>query len=176
MNLWKIAYRSIQHRTLASSLTALSISLGVALVVTVLVINGVISKSFQQGAQGYDLILGPKGSELELVMSTVFYNRKPMSLIPYRYYDLLRTSRYSAEVDSAVPIARTDNFMDYPVIATNTDYFRKIVKSDGKPYTLRDGEFFKNTDTYGAVIGYTVAKQTAQGRRPDSVRSQWSGR
>ncbi|MBQ3331916.1 MAG: ABC transporter permease [Thermoguttaceae bacterium] len=162
MNLWKIAYRSIQHRTLASSLTALSISLGVALVVTVLVINGVISKSFQQGAQGYDLILGPKGSELELVMSTVFYNRKPMSLIPYRYYDLLRTSRYSAEVDSAVPIARTDNFMDYPVIATNTDYFRKIVKSDGKPYTLRDGEFFKNTDTYGAVIGYTVAKQTGR--------------
>lgn len=162
MNLWKIAYRSIQHRTLASSLTALSISLGVALVVTVLVINGVISKTFQQGAQGYDLILGPKGSELELVMSTVFYNRKPMSLIPYRYYDLLRTSRYSAEVDSVVPIARTDNFMDYPVIATNTDYFRKIKKSDNKLYTLRDGEFFKNTDTYGAVIGYTVAKQTGR--------------
>ncbi len=162
MNLWKIAFRSIQHRSLASSLTALSMSLGVALVVTVLVINGVISKSFQQGAQGYDLILGPKGSELELVMSTVFYNRKPMALIPYHYYDLLRTSRYSAEVDSVIPIARTDNFMDFPVIATNTDYFRKIVKSDGKPYTLSNGEFFKSSETYGAVIGYTVAKKTGR--------------
>ena len=174
MNLWKIAYRSIQHRSLASSLTALSMSLGVALVVTVLVINGVISKSFQQGAQGYDLILGPKGSELDLVMSTVFYNRKPMSLIPYSYYDLLRTSRYSAEVDAVIPIARTDNFQEFPVIATNTDYFRKIVKSDGKPYTLKDGEFFKNTETYGAVIGYTAAKKSGR-RVGDKIQFGHSG-
>jgi len=38
-------------RALASTLTAFSMALGVALVVTVLVINGVVGKSFQQGAQ-----------------------------------------------------------------------------------------------------------------------------
>lgn len=83
MSLWKIAWKSIQHRSLASTLTALSMALGVALVVTVLVINGVVGKSFQQGAQGYDLIVGAKGSKLQLVLSSVFYNQDPVGLIPY---------------------------------------------------------------------------------------------
>lgn len=159
MSLWKIALRSIQHRSLASSLTAFSMSLGVALIVTVLVINGVISKSFQQGAQGYNLILGAKGSKLELVLGTVFYNSDPLPLIPYSYCDLLKTSRYSAEVEAAIPIALSDNYKGFPVIATNTDYFERLLRPDGKKYTLKDGDFFKNVDVYGAVIGYSVARK-----------------
>lgn len=159
MSLIKIAFRSIQHRALASALTALSISLGVALVVTVLVINGVIGKTFRQGAQGYDLILGAKGSKLQLVLSTVFYNQEPLSPIPYRYYTLLETSRYSSEVEAAIPIAMGDRYQGCPVIGTNPDYFKKLIRPDGKPYSFMEGECFKNADIYGAVIGYTVAKQ-----------------
>ncbi len=159
MSLWKIAWKSIRHRSLASSLTAFSMALGVALVVTVLVINGVVGKSFQQGAQGYDLIVGAKGSKLQLVLSTVFYNQDPVGLIPYEYYDLMRSSRYSAEVKTAIPIARGDNYQGAPVIATTPEYFSSVTKSDGKPYTLQKGEFFKYADYNGAVVGYAVAKK-----------------
>lgn len=159
MSLWKIAWKSIEHRALASCLTALSMALGVALVVSVLVVNGVVGKSFQQGAQGYDLIVGAKGSKLQLVLSTVFYNQDPIGLIPYEYYDLMRSSRYSAEVKTAIPIARGDNYQGSPVVATTPEYFKAVTKSDGKPYTLQKGEFFKNVDYKGAVIGYAVAKK-----------------
>ena len=159
MSLWKIAWKSIRHRSLASALTAFSMALGVALVVTVLVINGVVGKSFQQGAQGYDLIVGAKGSKLQLVLSTVFYNQDPVGLIPYEYYDLMRSSRYSAEVKTAIPIARGDNYQGSPVIATTPEYFSSVTKSDGKPYTLQEGEFFKYADYTGAVVGYAVAKK-----------------
>lgn len=159
MSLWKIAWKSIRHRSLASALTAFSMALGVALVVTVLVINGVVGKSFQQGAQGYDLIVGAKGSKLQLVLSTVFYNQDPVGLIPYEYYDLMRSSRYSAEVKTAIPIARGDNYQGSPVIATTPEYFNSVTKSDGKSYTLQEGEFFKYTDYNGAVVGYAVAKK-----------------
>lgn len=159
MSLWKIAWKSIRHRSLASALTAFSMALGVALVVTVLVINGVVGKSFQQGAQGYDLIVGAKGSKLQLVLSTVFYNQDPVGLIPYEYYDLMRSSRYSAEVKTAIPIARGDNYQGAPVIATTPEYFSSVTKSDGKPYTLQEGEFFKYADYTGAVVGYAVAKK-----------------
>ncbi|MDP7269495.1 MAG: ABC transporter permease, partial [Pirellulales bacterium] len=60
MSLWKIAWRSIQQRKLSSLLTGLSIARGVALVVIVLVIHGVVSASFSEAAQGYHLILGAK--------------------------------------------------------------------------------------------------------------------
>ena len=159
MSLWKIAWKSIRHRSLASALTAFSMALGVALVVTVLVINGVVGKSFQQGAQGYDLIVGAKGSKLQLVLSTVFYNQDPVGLIPYEYYDLMRSSRYSAEVKTAIPIARGDNYQGAPVVATTPEYFSSVTKSDGKPYTLQKGEFFKYADYNAAVVGYAVAKK-----------------
>ncbi len=174
MSLWKIAWKSIQHRALASSLTALSMALGVALVVTVLVINGVVSKSFQQGAQGYDLIVGAKGSKLQLVLSSVFYNQDPVGLIPYNYYTLLNSSRYSAEVKTAIPIARGDNYQGAPVVATTPDYFYSVTTSDGKQYTLQSGEFFKNADSYGAVVGYNVARKNKL-RVGDEIRFGHTG-
>ncbi len=134
-------------------------ALGVALVVSVLVVNGVVGKSFQQGAQGYDLIVGAKGSKLQLVLSTVFYNQDPIGLIPYEYYDLMRSSRYSAEIKTAIPIARGDNYQGAPVVATTPEYFKSVTKSDGKAYTLQKGDFFKNVDYTGAVVGYAVAKK-----------------
>ena len=50
MSLWKIAWRSIQQRALASSLTGISMALGVMLVVAVLSIHGVVSQSFKNNA------------------------------------------------------------------------------------------------------------------------------
>ncbi|GIX01649.1 MAG: hypothetical protein KatS3mg112_0586 [Thermogutta sp.] len=58
MPLWKIAWRSIQHRAVASALTAFSMALGVALVVAVLVIYHVLDRSFRRSSQGYDMIVG----------------------------------------------------------------------------------------------------------------------
>ena len=47
MNLFTIAWRSIQQRGLASALTSLSMALGVMLVVAVLAVHGVVSDSFR---------------------------------------------------------------------------------------------------------------------------------
>ena len=58
MSLWKVAWRSIRQRSLVSSLTVLSMGLGVALVVAVLVVYGVVDQSFHRGGEGYDLIIG----------------------------------------------------------------------------------------------------------------------
>ncbi len=82
MSLWMIAWRSIGYRRLASGLTAFSMSLGVALVVMIIVIHGVISDSFNRSSQGYDLVVGPsKGSALDVVLSTVFYIKPPVGTI-----------------------------------------------------------------------------------------------
>ena len=87
MSLWKIAWRSIQQRALASTLTSVSMGLGVALVVAVLVIHGAVADSFRHNAGlGYDMIVGAKGSKLQLVLNTVYYLSSPVENIPYSYY------------------------------------------------------------------------------------------
>src|SRR6478672_12358430 len=87
MSLFRIAYRSILQRGIASLLTMLSMALGVMLVVAVLSIHGVVSQSFRNNASlGYNMIVGAKGGEEQLTLNTVFYLSKPVENIPYHYY------------------------------------------------------------------------------------------
>src|SRR5215471_7941764 len=117
MSLFSIAWKSIRQRMLSSALTALSISLGIALMVTILVINGVVERMFGQTATGYDLIVGARGSELQLVLNSIFFIDKPVGNLPYTEYIRLRD--YS-QTEFAVPLALGDTTEDgrYRIVGT----------------------------------------------------------
>jgi len=73
MSLLGIAWRNIRQRTFTSGLTALSMALGVALVVATLVTGGIVKQAFESGAGlGYNMIVGAKGSPLQLVLNSVW--------------------------------------------------------------------------------------------------------
>ncbi|MCL2348187.1 MAG: ABC transporter permease [Planctomycetaceae bacterium] len=138
-------------------------ALGVALVVTVLVIHGVISQAFQRSAQGYNLLIGPKVGKLDMVLSTVFYIKSPdAKKIPYRLYEEIASKqRYAAQVETAIPIAISEPYKDSPVIATYPEFFEKLKYGDDRRYTFRKGgESFAITDTFGAVLGSIAASRT----------------
>ncbi len=87
MNVFKIAWRSIQHRGVGSVLTIISMALGVMMVVAVLSIHGIVSTSFKNNNSfGYNLILGARGGGLQLTMNTVYYLSKPVENVPYEFY------------------------------------------------------------------------------------------
>jgi putative ABC transport system permease protein len=160
MSLWKIAWRSIRQRTLASGLTAFSMGMGVALVVTVLVIHSIISQSFRRGAQGYDLIVGAKGSQLQLVLNTVFHLSQPLENIPYTYYQKFTEGPFAPAVEIAIPVCTGHDFKGYPAVATIPEYFEKLTYLEDKKYTFAEGENFKEANFYEAVLGDVAAKRT----------------
>ena len=88
MSLFKIAWRSVQQRGLASALTTFSMALGVMLVVIVLSVHGVVADSFRSNATlGYNLVVGPaKGSSLQLTLSAVYYLSQPAENVPFDFY------------------------------------------------------------------------------------------
>ncbi len=104
MSLWKIAWRSIQQRGIASLLTSLSMALGVMLVVSVLSIHGVISQSFRSNSNlGYNMIVGAKGGTLQLTLNSVFYLSQPIENVPYDYYlEFLDSAHRAAEYRNSV--------------------------------------------------------------------------
>src|SRR3954464_15836186 len=110
MSLFRIALRSILQRGVASLLTMLSMALGVMLVVAVLSIHGVVSQSFKNNASlGYNMIVGAKGGQEQLVLNTVFYLSKPVENIPYTYYleFLKREERDRLQASSLMVQCRT---------------------------------------------------------------------
>lgn len=161
MNLFKIAWRSIQHRALASGLTAFSMALGVSLVVTVLVIHAVIDQSFKRGAQGYHFIVGPKGSSLDLVLNSVFYIGTSQHTIPYQHYKELRSGVFSPDVEVAIPVALGEHYRGHQVVATTPDFFEQLETSDGRKYSFQDdGKNMSWADPFSAVIGSKASKST----------------
>jgi len=160
MSLWKVAWRSIQQRALPSALTALSMGLGVALVVAVLVIHGVVYKSFQRGSQGYDLIVGAKGGQLQLVLNTVFHLGTPLENIPYEYFEEFSIGNWSPLVDIAVPVCMGHAYEGFPVVATNPDMFNELTYLEDQEYEFADGANFEETDIHGAVLGGDAARKT----------------
>jgi len=87
MNVFKIAWRSIQHRGIGSLLTIVSMALGVMMVVSVLTIHGLVSQSFQSNNSfGYNIIVGARGGGLQLTLNSVYYLSNPVENIPFEYY------------------------------------------------------------------------------------------
>jgi putative ABC transport system permease protein len=128
-------------------------SLGVALVVSVIVIHNVISDSFNRSAQGYDLIIGPKGSALEVVLSTVFYLKAPVGTVPREFLDELETGKYSNAVEHAIPVTIGHHYRMCPVIGTSQDFFTKLEFMGGKKYVFTEGRNFETDAHYEAVVG-----------------------
>ena len=99
MSVWLIAWKSIRQRGLASGLTALSMAIGVALVVMVLTIYGVVAENFKSGSSlGYNMIIGARGGPLQLVLNTVFYLSRPVQTIPYEYYLAFEDAKHREQV------------------------------------------------------------------------------
>lgn len=159
MPLWKIAYRSIQFRSLSSILTAFSMSLGVALIVTVLVIHGVLSDSFNKSAQGYDLIVSGKGSPLDVVLSTVFYLREPVGDVPENYLKQFRTGQYRHLIEEAIPVSIGHHFRGATIVGTSPDFFKKLRYMGNRQYSCSEGSFFDYDDDFCAIVGSRVRKK-----------------
>ncbi len=188
MNLWKIALRSVQHRRLASGLTALSIGLGVALVVGVMVIHAVVTHTFQRSGEGYDLIIGAKGSRLELVLNTVYHIGKPVGTLPYEYYEEFESGRFAGDVELAVPCCMGGNYQGFRVVGTTPNMFDELpfnrdqISYDVSEFSTEEeredarrrsqdrfadskelfaeGKNFGWGDFYSGVVGATVARKT----------------
>lgn len=164
MSLWKIAWRSIQSRSIASILTCLSMALGITLVVSVLVINSVVSDTFNRNpGMGYDLVVGKLGSDYQLVLNTLFHVGKPPQNLPYSYYKEFVTpeGRFKKLVSRAIPVCMGDNYEGFRVVATIPAMFDPDFDlGGGRKYVFAQGKNFEHERFFDAVIGAEVARQT----------------
>jgi len=167
MSLLGIAWRNIKQRAFTSGLTALSMSLGVALVVATLITGGVVKQAFESGAGlGYNMIIGAKGSPLQLVLNSVYFISKPIENISLATYAEFLPARerpdrkdgtWAASTQTAVPICMGDYFRGHRVIGTNSTYFDQLTRGNGQAFEFSSGTNFHDKDLYTAVLGSQVA-------------------
>lgn len=155
MNLFQIVLKNIKQRKLSAALTIISTLLGVALVIAILVIKQESEDAFNQTATGYELIVGPKGSPLQVTLNTIYHIGLPVNNMPYRTYDLISKDR---RVKLAIPYVMGDNYKNFRIIGTSEKFFTEFEYQKGKRYSFQTGRQFENENE--AVIGNDVAEKT----------------
>lgn len=189
MNLFTIAVRNLTYRKLPTALTMLSMALGVALVVLVLTISGVVQKTFDRTSNvGYNLIVGAKGSDIQLTFNTVFFLSQPVENIQYSYYmeymaddgrqkeyeriggvlkEPERSGLYSFLIKGgfAIPLCMGDYIETFRCIGTSPDYFNLLKHGNDNDLDYRFAKgrnFVDYSDEHGyfeAVVGSQVAAE-----------------
>ena len=157
-------------------LTTLSMALGVVLVVAVLLIMGIVSESFRSNTSlGYNMIVGAKGGDLQLVLNTVYHLSKPVENIPYAFYQEFlpakhradgRDGQYQLLTKFAIPLCLGDYYEGFRVVGTTPQMFDNFVfdYDRNRKYEFAEGRNFKiHSPKYGffeAVVGARVARET----------------
>ena len=89
MTLWMIIRNSLRQHALSTGITAVSIGLGCGLLMAVWVVNFQTQRAFKNVTGGFDAILGPRGSQLQLVLNSLFHMDSP-GLIKAEDYQTFR--------------------------------------------------------------------------------------
>src|SRR5258708_24400255 len=122
----------MRQRSLSTWLTIMSVLLGVALAIAILVLRREGANLFAQSDFGYDILIGPpKGSPLQLTLNTVYHMDVSPGVIPYQIYaDMARKAPplpghpdYRQYVKLAVPFMVGDSYQGRRIVGTSPQMF-----------------------------------------------------
>ena len=173
MNLLQLVLKQMRQRALSTWLTLLSVALGVALAVAIMILRREAGSLFGQKDYGYDVIVGKRGSGTQLVMNTVYHLDVSPGNLPYSLYEeLMRSPQFHPLVRIAVPYVVGDTYQGkYRIVGTEPKLFgvddegkpldpEKVLEyRPGKRYAIAEGKVFA-PNKFEAVIGSDIAKLT----------------
>jgi putative ABC transport system permease protein len=115
MNAWRLVSAQLARRPLQTLLGVVLLALGIATLTFVLLVQGQLSRQLARDAQGIDLVVGAKGSPLQLILSAIYHVDVPTGNIPFAAVDELRANRLVAQ---AIPVSLGDNFRGFRIVGT----------------------------------------------------------
>ncbi len=157
MSIFSLVIKNILQRKFSVFLTVISVSLGVALIASTLAIKHEVEKNFNQSNVGYEMIVGAKGSAMQLVLNTVFMLGDPVGNISFDVYDSLRNDR---RVALALPYALGDNYRGFKIVGSTDELFSDFQYKVGQTFSFREGSSFEPHSNFQAVLGHETAKST----------------
>lgn len=135
MNLFKISWKYLTFRPLSTGLNVFLLALGLAIITVLLLIQDQFEKKMNQDAAGIDLVVGAKGSPLQLILSSVYHIDFPTGNIKMEEAQRLSRNRL---VKKIIPLALGDNFQGFRIVGTNHDYLELygVDFTEGKPWEV----------------------------------------
>ncbi len=153
MNLFVLVWSYLKSKPLNSLLNMVLLALGIAVIVILLLFTRQLQEKIQANARGIDLVVGAKGSPLQIILCNIFHIDFPTGNIPLHEAEKLARHRL---VKTAIPLALGDSYEGYRIIGCPRAYPLLYQSS------LNKGKWYEKD--FEAVIGANVARMA--GLRP----------
>ena len=148
MNILRLSWKNIRSKPLPSLLSMLLLAVGLSTAIILKLTEYQLTENINNTGKDVKLVIGAKGSRLQLVLSSVFQIDNPTGNINYGFYTLLKKNRMIKEM---IPVSMGDSYKRKRIVGTNHDYIRLF---SGK---LKEGVLFEKP--LEANIGSVVATE-----------------
>ena len=152
MNTASLAASYLRARPLQTALSLLLLALGAGTIVALLLVVGQLEGRMGRDARGIDLVVGAKGSPMQLILSGIYHADAPTGNVPLATVQVLQKNRL---VRKAIPLALGDGWKGYRIVGAGKEY----VEHYGAQ--LAAGRLHEKS--MEAVLGYEVAARTGVG-------------
>ena len=149
MNLLRLSLANLSLSPLSTAVNILLLSLGTGSIAILLIATHLLSAALTRDAADIDLVVGAKGSPLQLVLSGLYHADIPTGNIRLSE---ARTWMEHPMVESAIPLSLGDSHKGFRIVGTNEDY---VDIYDGQ---LAEGKLPSNL--LEIAIGSSVSKAT----------------
>ncbi|MFT6843633.1 MAG: putative ABC transport system permease protein [Psychroserpens sp.] len=148
MNIWSISIQNIKSKPLYTFLSVFILSLSIALLLGTQQLKRSFENQIENNLGKIEVVVGAKGSPLQLVLASVLHLDNPTGNISYK--EALKISK-NPLIKSAVPISYGDNYKGYRIVGT-TDEYTALYNAE-----LEKGSRVKNA--MEVVLGNSVAQK-----------------
>lgn len=147
MNIKRLSWQNLVSNPLNTSLSLLLMTLGIGIISLILLLNNQIEQQLHNNLRGVDMVVGAKGSPLQLILSSIYHVDNPTGNIPYEEANAIADNRM---VDFSIPLSYGDSYNGYRILGTTHQYLELYEAN------LEDGRFWNKS--LEVVVGNTVAK------------------
>ncbi|GAB2766498.1 ABC transporter permease [Rhabdobacter roseus] len=149
MNLLKISWANIKDKKLNSFLSALLLTLGIGMISLLLLLNKQLDEQFKRNIRGIDMVVGAKGSPLQLILSSIYQIDAPTGNVPLAEVNKLKMNPF---VKTVIPLSMGDNYRGFRIVGTTAQYPAHFEA------TVAEGTLFN--ETLEVTLGSRVAEAT----------------
>jgi len=152
MNLATLSASYLRARPLNTALSLLLLALGVGTIVLLVLVVSQLEERMYRDARGIDLVVGAKGSPMQLILSAIYHADAPTGNIPLAAAQALAKHRF---IKRAIPLALGDGWKGYRIVGAGHEY------PEHYGAKLATGRLWEKS--MEAVLGSEVAARTGVG-------------
>jgi putative ABC transport system permease protein len=144
----RLSWKYLIDKPLNTALNILLLALGLAIFTVLILVQDQFENKMTKDAEGIDLVIGAKGSPLQLILSSIYHIDFPTGNIDLK--EAVRVSR-NRLIKNTIPLGLGDNYEGFRIVGTNHDYLKLYHADfqDGKPWEK----------PFDVVLGHEVAKK-----------------